>query len=144
MAISLKELIGNTKFESLPKDIQDNINDLLPKINALQEACIKAGLKHKIWIVTSGLRTKEDHIRIYKQIASKKKIKFDEKKIPWGSQHLTGGAIDISDPKLEITEFLKKHPDIIKEVDLYFEDGNANWVHAQIKAPKSGKRWFYP
>lgn len=134
----MKEIIGSTKLTTLPKDVQDNLAILLERINRLRAAWGKP------LTVTSGLRTKEDHVRIYKDIAAKKGVKFDPTKVPMGSQHLKGAAIDLSDPKLELTAWLKTNPDLVKDFELWFEDKNPNWVHAQIFAPKSGKRWFLP
>ncbi len=144
MPFSLKELIKNNKLESLEKEIQANVLELQKRADLLQKLCIEAGCPVKVWIATSGLRTKEDHIRIYKEKAAKEGKKFDITKVPMGSQHLTGGALDISDPGLVITKFLKARPEIIKEVDLYFEEGNTNWLHMQLNPPRSGKRWFLP
>ncbi len=142
--ITIKELLKGVKLESLPKEHQDNLIITADKMTLLQLMCIDAGLALKVWIVTSGYRSKEDHLRIYKEKAAKEGKKFDASQVKWGSQHLKGAACDISDPKLEITKFLKARPDIVKDVDLYFEDGNSNWLHGQLYSPKSGKRWFFP
>ncbi len=134
--ITLKELIKNYDFTKLDKETQDNLTELLIRVNAIRTAWGRP------MTVTSGYRSKEDHIRIYKDIAAKKGVKFDISKVPMGSQHLRGAACDIFDPDLKLTEYLKAHPDLMKDVDLYCEDKNKNWVHFQIFPPLSGKRWF--
>lgn len=133
MSISLKEIIKETKFSSLSKEVQDNLMTLLERINKIRA---KWG---KPMTVTSGLRTKEDQIRVYKD-----KGITDINKIPMGSQHLKGAAIDIFDPKLELTAWLKANPKVLEDTMLWCEEGNKNWVHFQLYPPKSGKRWFLP
>lgn len=131
--ITLKEILKNYKYEDLDPKIQDNINDLLEKINIIRK------LWGKPMTVTSGFRSKEDQIRIYKS-----KGITDLKRIPMKSLHLSGEAIDIYDPGLELTKWLKKNPDILKDAGFWCEEGNSNWVHFQTRSPKSGKRWFLP
>lgn len=140
MSISLKELIKTANFSSLDKEIQGNLMTLLERINKVRSKYGKA------MNVTSGLRTKEDHIRIYKEIAARKGVKFDESKVPMGSQHLKGGAVDISDPKRELQKWCLANEKFLEEVGLWCEDFSAtpNWVHFQIFPPKSGKRFFKP
>lgn len=135
MSISLKEIIKDTKFSSLSKEVQDNLMTLLERINKIRA---KWG---KPMTVTSGLRTKEDQIRVYKD-----KGITDITKIPMGSQHLKGAAIDISDPKKELQKWCLANEKVLEEVGLWMEDFSAtpNWCHFQIVAPKSGKRWFLP
>lgn len=135
MAISLKELIKDTKFDSLSKEIRDNLMNLLERINRVRDKWGKA------MVVTSGLRTKADQIRVYKE-----KGITDEKKIPMGSQHLKGAAVDISDPKKELQKWCTDNEKFLEEIGLWMEDFDATptWVHFQIFKPASGKRWFKP
>lgn len=129
----MEELLGKTRFEKLPKGIQENLKITLERVNKIRTAW------NKPMIVTSGVRTIEDHLRIYKE-----KGITDLKKIPMQSKHLTGQAVDIYDPKLELTAWLKQEPKRLEEAQLWCEDGNKNWVHFQTEPPKSGKRWFLP
>ena len=135
MSISLKELIKDTNFSSLDKDLQGNLMTLLERINRVRDAYGKA------LIVTSGLRTKEDQIRIYKA-----KGITDMSKIPMGSQHIKGGAVDISDPKKELQAWCLQNEAVLEKIGLWMEsfDATPNWVHFQIVPPKSGSRWFKP
>ena len=90
--------------------------------------------------VTSGLRTMEDHLRIY----AAKGI-TDTSKIPMKSKHLYGQAVDISDPDLELTAWSKENnSQRLIDAGLWCEEGNSNWTHFQILPPKSGNRWFLP
>lgn len=135
MSITMKELLNKKyKLEDQPQDIQDNLNILLEKVNKIRQ------LWGKPMSVTSGLRSMEDHLRIYAQ-----KGITDKSKIPMKSKHLYGQAVDIYDPDLSLTEWLKENDSqILKDVGLWCEEGNKNWVHFQIVPPKSGNRWFLP
>lgn len=131
--ITMQEILGRAKLESFPKGIQDNLQVLLTRVNKIRTEWGKP------MQVTSGIRTIEDHLRIYKE-----KGITDLKKIPMQSKHLTGKAVDVFDPKLELTAWLKKEPKHLEEAQLWCEEGNKNWVHFQIEPPKSGVRWFLP
>lgn len=132
--ITMDELL-NYKYVlfNQPSAVQDNLQVLLSRANDIR-ARWKQPMK-----VTSGLRSMEDHLRIY----AAKGI-TDPARIPMRSKHLTGQAVDIFDPGLEITAWLKNDPTLLEEAVLWCEDGNANWVHFQTCPPMSGKRWFLP
>lgn len=132
--ISMDELLNKKyKLEDQPQETQDNLNILLERVNKIRTLCGKP------MTVTSGLRTMKDHLRIY----AAKGI-TDPAKIPMKSRHLYGQAIDISDPDLALTQWLKENPQILIDCELWCEEGNTNWVHFQIVPPKSGNRWFLP
>lgn len=130
--ISLKEL--NPNNYTLTPEQQANIVILLDKINQIRTAY------NKPMTVTSGVRSIEDHLRIYHQKG------IPANKIPMGSQHLKGAAVDIADPDKALWKWCMINMDLIKEVDLYLEDGaiTTNWTHFQIFPPKSGNRIFKP
>ena len=137
--ITLKELLGKTDYNSIPKDHQANIMILLERINKVRSALDKP------MIITSGYRSKDDHIRIYKELATKRKEIFDEKKIPWGSSHLKGAAVDISDNNGSLYEWCQKNEALLVEIGLWMEEkDDQKRVHFQIFAPASGKRFFKP
>lgn len=138
MAISLTELIKSKRWDSLPKETQDNLMILLERINKVRTAYAKT------MIVTSGLRTKEDQIRIYKE-----KGITDLNKIPMGSRHLIGAAVDISDPKQELQSWCLKNEKLLESIGLWCEHFDYTkkpnpWVHFQIFPSKSGHRFFIP
>lgn len=133
--ISLKELLKDVSFNTLPKEHQDNIMTLLERINKVRSAYARA------MTVTSGYRSMEDHLRIYRE-----KGVTDKSKIPMKSNHLYGRAVDISDPKRELQAWCKANEKLLGEIGLWMEDFSAtpNWVHFQVNPPGSGKRWFMP
>lgn len=135
--IKMTEL--NPKNHELTTEQHDNLVILHEKINKIRN------LWGKPMVVTSGFRSKEDHLRVYRNIANKRDQKFDETKVPMGSMHLKGAACDISDPDGSLFQWCKDNVDKLEEVGLWCEekDDQAR-VHFQIYPPKSGKRFFYP
>lgn len=135
--ITMQEILKSAKLEDQTPEIQANLLKLLDICNKLRT------LWNKPMTVTSGLRTMEDHLRIYKE-----KGITDKSKIPMKSNHLFGLACDFADSDLSMTKWLKAHPEILEELDAYCEDGNANWVHIQVKPfgsyKKDQTRWFKP
>lgn len=133
--ISLKELLGTADFASQPKAIQDNLMILLERVNKLRQAY------GKNMIVTSGLRTHADQVRIYAE-----KGITDQTKIPFGSQHIQGGACDFGDQYGKLKEWIKAHVDVLESIGLWCEalESTPTWLHVQIVPPKSGARFFKP
>lgn len=62
------------------------------------------------------------------------------------SAHKQGLAVDIYDPDNKIDNWLYKNQSALKEFKLYFEHPAAtnHWSHWSLRAPKSGRRFFYP
>lgn len=140
--ISLEEIIhSSTAPEDLDPDKLEQEKDLLEKVNQVRTAWGKP------MTVTSGVRTWKEHLAIYAH-----KGITDPAHIPTKSKHLetvtTSAAVDIADPGLEITKWLKENPEILEDAGLFCEAGNANWVHFQNKPFGSykdgGTRWFNP
>lgn len=136
--ISMSELLGGKNLSDQSPEIQANLAILLDKVNKIRTLWAKS------MTVTSGLRTMEDHLRIYREKAEKAGIPFDQSKVPLKSKHLYGQAVDIFDPGLVMTTWLKANPHILIDIGLWCEEGNSNWVHFQIIPPSSGNRWFLP
>jgi len=95
-------------------------------------------------VLTSGFRTKEKQIAVYKAKALTEGVPFDINKVPMGSQHMKACAGDFSDPGGLINnaitdELLAKH-DLYREHPMY----TFNWVHLQTVPPRSGLRTFKP
>lgn len=124
--LELKELLGKYKESEVPEKVLISLKVLLVKLNVIRKAWGKP------MTVTSGYRSEADQKRI-----NPKAIK---------SNHLTGHAVDIYDPNLKLTAWLKKGEGarLLVEQGLYCEEGNKNWVHFQDIAPRSGNRWFLP
>ena len=133
--IIMAELIKGKEWDKLDINIKTNLETLLNRLNMLREAWGKP------MQITSGLRDKDDQIRIYAQ-----KGITDIKQIPMASKHLYGQAADIYDPKFELTEFCKcNDSSILKELCLWAEeDKSAPRLHLQIVGVPSGARWFRP
>lgn len=123
--ITFKEALHGHDVNSVPKPIQNNLSDLLAKVNVIRSAWGKP------MTVTSGYRTAEEQKKINPKATK--------------SNHLTGHAIDIADDGLILTKWLKGDGAMwLEAAGLYCEEGNSNWVHFSDIPPKSGKRWFLP
>lgn len=133
--ISEKEILKSSKREDLSSDYQKNLDILLERINKIRDAY------NKSMSVTSGYRSMEDHLRIYKD-----KGITDQSKIPMKSKHLYCQAVDISDPKQELQKWCKDNVKTLEDIGLWCEDFayTSNWTHFQIVPPQSGKRFFVP
>lgn len=133
--ISLKEL--NPKNFTLTEDEENNLVDLQARINIVRKAYGKP------MFVTSGFRSKEDHKRIYMEKA--KKAGQTSVRIPMGSKHLSGQAVDIADPSGELYRWCKANEAVLIDAGLYCEeDTSVPRVHFQSVPPASKKRWFLP
>lgn len=132
--ISMQELLGKANLEDQSPEIQANLAILLDRINQIRAAWGRP------MTVTSGLRTKDDQLRIYRAKG------VPDSHIPWGSWHLKGGAVDIFDPNRELQAWCKENEEILEKTQLWMEDFSAtpNWCHFQITPPASGNRWFIP
>jgi uncharacterized protein YcbK (DUF882 family) len=135
MSITLKEL--NPKNFPTTPEIDANLLDLLDKVNAVLTAIGGA------YYVTSGLRTIADQKRIYADIARKKGLGLAYR-VPMGSQHLFGCAVDIADADGKLYEFCLDNIQLLERVGIWCEAGTVGWTHMQSKAPGSGNRFFKP
>jgi uncharacterized protein YcbK (DUF882 family) len=145
MAITMEEILKDAKLENQEKYIQDNLKKLLEKLNIFRAKYAKP------LIITSGLRTKDDQRRIYKEKAAKKQFPFengiyDENKVPMKSKHIEGLAVDFSDPDGALKKWVLDNMAFCEKEGFYFEDFETtkNWLHIQIVPPLSGKRIFKP
>lgn len=62
------------------------------------------------------------------------------------SKHMSGHAIDISDPEGDLDEWCMDNEETLQTIGLWLEHPSATkgWCHVQTVPPKSGKRVFYP
>lgn len=133
--ISMSEL--NPKNEPLNASQQANMNILLGRINKIRAAWGKP------MTVTSGFRSLAEHKRIYKELAQKRGV--DVIRIPMGSQHLAGAAVDISDPDGSLFNWCAESVPLLTQVGLWMEEkDDQKRCHFQILPPNSGKRFFKP
>ena len=139
--ISMTELLGSkNNINDVPILHQHNLEDLLIKINRIRTEWGQP------MIVTSGYRSMQDHLRIYSEINAKRvKAGLEEKKIPIGSKHLLGLAVDISDPDGSLHDWCVANEALLEEVGLWCEvKDEQNRVHFQTEPPRSGNRFFKP
>lgn len=133
--ITLKEL--NPKSSLLTEEQRANLDTLLERINIIRS---KWG---KPMVPTSGFRTLEDHKRIYRELAQQRGV--SNIRIPMGSQHLKGAAVDIYDPDGSLFRWCKANEQVLVDAKLWCEEQDDQpRVHFQIFPPASGKRWFKP
>lgn len=128
----LRSLRSGCTDDDFDDEIRENAFELIRRINAL-------GFEPPM-LFSSCLRSKKVHERIYKE----KGVPAD--KIPWGSKHLSGKAVDVADPKNILKDWLSKNVDKLEWNELWCEDfaSTPSWVHFQAEPPKSGKRFFKP
>lgn len=131
--ITMKELLVKFTEALTDPEILSNLKELHMKINKLRKRYGKP------LIVTSGLRSIKHHIEIYKK-------EHPGQDPPMGSKHLYGLAVDIRDRKGKLKEWCKNNEDFLVEEGFYMEEFSytPNWVHFQIRPPKSGNRYFKP
>jgi uncharacterized protein YcbK (DUF882 family) len=131
--ISMKELLGDHMINDIPLNHQHNLEELLLKINKVRV------LFNKPMIVTSGYRSEQDHLRIYRSKG------VPDNKIPMGSAHLKGAAVDILDKDGSLFKWCKDNVNQLETIELWCEDDQSvPRVHFQIYPPKSGNRFFKP
>jgi LAS superfamily LD-carboxypeptidase LdcB len=134
--LTLKEL-NRRKFTTTPQ-IDANLADLIARMNKVRAAY---GMP---MTVTTGYRTWDDHVRIYRENAAKAGKTFDINKVPKGSKHLSGQAVDIADSSGKLYSWCKANEPILAAAGLYLEERMGGWQHFQSVAPGSGNRWFFP
>ncbi len=137
MSIELSEILKTKKLEDQSPEVQANLAILLERMNKVRE------LYGKVMRITSGLRTKEDQIRVYAE-----KGITDITKIPMGSAHLSGQAIDVYDADGTLNQWCKDHEKELIEIGVWLETRQGSWQHLQIKPFRSykpgGTIWFNP
>jgi hypothetical protein len=142
--ITLADILKGAKLEDQTEKVQYDLQVLVDRYNLLLGTMDETEAK-KFRTVTSGFRTKEDHIRVYKELAAKRGQEFDETKIPWGSMHLRGCAVDISDPTGWLYTFAVNRESVLEEIGLWCEvKDDQERVHFQTEPPRSNKRFFHP
>lgn len=125
-----------TKRELNPKDLEmgpavaKNFEILFDRMNEVRQAYGKP------MIVTSGLRSDAKQAELIAQGKSR----------AVHSKHLAGAACDILDVDGELAKWCLANEDVLRRIGLWCEhpDYTKGWVHFQIMAPKSGRRFFIP
>lgn len=137
--ITYKELLSGHSIVDLTINQQQNLQELQDKMNQVRS------LWGRPMLCTSGFRSLQDHLRIYSQIAHRKGVPFDPKKVPMGSAHLKACAVDILDEGGELMKWCRANEDKLTEIGLWIEDDTSvPRVHFQTYPPASGRRFFKP
>lgn len=130
--ISLEDYFGKVSHIEEPSDeVRENAAELLARVNALLADL--AGIESaESPHVNSGWRP-----AVYNATVPNAAVK---------SKHITGHAIDLSDPDGDLDEFLVDNPQILARHGLWLEHPLATkgWCHMQSVPPRSGNRVFYP
>jgi hypothetical protein len=126
--ITMKEL--NPHNYPMSPVVEKNMKILFDRMNEIRQAYGKP------MTITSGLRSDEKQAELIAQ--GKSSAKF--------SKHLAGAACDVYDPNKELAHWCLANEDILRRIGLWCEhpDYTKNWVHFQVMAPASGKRFFIP
>ena len=129
-----------TKGAEVPTAYKKDLALLLEKINIIRKAY------NKPMTVTSGYRTWEDHVRIYKEKAQKRGVPFYMTQVPTKSKHLYCQAVDIADADGSLKKWVLQNIKLLEDNGIFCEDFNftPNWLHFQILPPSSNKRFFLP
>lgn len=108
------------------KEQQENLEKLANAVSELER------LMGREFLITSGLRSPQDQLKINAPIKN--------------SAHMTGEAVDVSDVDGSIYGYCIDNVDILIRLGLYLEcrTWTPRWLHCQIRAPKSGSRFFQP
>lgn len=126
--LTLEEILKGKLFSSLPLKEQGNVKVLWFRMNKVRNEYGKP------MTVTSGYRSMQDHLRIYRQ-----KGITDQSKIPMSSKHLTGCAVDIADADGELMQWCVANETLLRQIGLWLEKGTKGWVHFQSEPFKSYK-----
>jgi len=138
--ISEKELLsGQCELKDLSPELQANFAILLERINKVRAAW------NKPMRVTSGVRTMEHHLQVYKDLAKQRGVAYDESQVPKLSKHLFAQAVDIYDKDGSLFQWCKDNEKLLEEIGLWMEEADDQpRVHFQIVPPRSGRRFFKP
>jgi hypothetical protein len=111
----------------LTEEVKSNILDLIARANALLN---ELGVKQVA--VSSGFRPSGVNVNV--KGAAKK------------SNHLSGLALDLYDPKGELDKLFMANLKLLEKHGLWIEspDDTPTWSHLQSRPPKSGNRVFKP
>lgn len=121
--------------QDVTEEVMANAIELLDKVNPLLSLAATVGVKIKTNPKTGTL------------VSGTKYGGFRPQSCKEGaknSAHKTGEAIDVYDPSGMLDHWIDDH--LLETFGLYREhpDATNGWCHLSKRAPKSGKRTFYP
>ena len=126
--ITMSEILKGKTLADQSHAIQDNLEELLEKINKVRVAY------NQPMIVTSGLRSSEDQARINPKASH--------------SKHLTGNAVDFQDLDGNLHQWCKDNESLLTEIGLWLENRQGVWQHFQSipfgSYQSGGTIWFNP
>lgn len=133
--VTRTEVVGT---RAIPKSMEENLSKLLVSLNKFR------AIYGFPMTVTSGYRSLEEHIEIYRKKAEKAGVPLDASKIPMGSSHLSCQACDFADPDGALDKFCQDNISVLEQLGLWVEhpDSTPGWCHLDIK-PRS-TRFFRP
>jgi hypothetical protein len=119
----------------ITQEVIDNCDTLLARVNALLEEA----MNHNIFLDTNRVTQN--------LISGDTNGGFRPQSCPIGapsSSHKTGAGIDIHDADGSLDDWLTD--ELLTRFRLYREDPGSTrgWVHLSTRAPRSGKRTFFP
>lgn len=129
----------------LPEDHKESLEKLIAVLNPIEDEWVQLG--NEPWKITSGYRFLKDHVEIYNKInETRKKLQKKPLPTPMRSNHLTGNAVDIFDPKQDLKFFVSEYLHLFEAAGVYMESfkWTPTWVHMQRIAPPSQNRFFSP
>lgn len=120
---------------AITDEIRENADIFLPKVNALLEECISNGWQPRVNPATGTLISGQDNGG------------WRPPECPIGaasSSHKTGRGVDVADADDSLDAMITD--EMLERHGLYREAPGAtdNWTHLSDRAPKSGKRTFWP
>jgi len=129
--------------EELTEEIKAN---LIETFNWLEKVRVWIGLPI---IVTIALRTLKYHLALYERINAKNRAEGKpEVRVPMGSKHLNGTAVDFQVARMSCDDVRKKILDEkkLEEWNLRMENNGegSNWVHLDSGKPGPSGRYFKP
>ena len=133
MNLTIEDYFGRVSHIAKPsQEVADNAVELLAKVNLLLARSATEVECAALPKVNSGWRP-ETYNAIVPNASPR-------------SKHITGQAIDISDPEGELDEWCMQNVDFLADVGLWMEHPLATkgWTHLQSVPPRSGNRVFYP
>lgn len=91
--------------------------------------------------VTSGFRTFDDQVRVYKEINKNRAVKLAT---PLRSAHLVGLAADLFDRNGLFWDWLMNNIPLLETLGIFLEQKRGQWCHLTLARPRSGNRIFQP
>lgn len=136
--LTLQQYFGKwLKCDDATDRRKDNAEVLVVRVNKLVAVMEQGGVSFKVNPLTGSI------------VGGETLGGFRPQACPIGapqSAHKEGLAVDIYDPDNKIDAWITSHAKELAQYGLYFEHPTATprWSHWTIRAPKSGRRFFYP